>query len=124
MAMRTTFSASDSSPPSPSGASRQGDGVIRVERAFLGQRVQRRESPSAGHYGKALVALVVGAVGAGNEILQKAVGADGSRELVLGGLVRRRLAHVLGRKREIRKGDLAEGGIGRGCSAVHAILRG
>ena len=99
-------------------------GVIGVERAFLGQRVQRCEAPSAGHDGEALIALVVGAVGAGDEVLQKTVGADGGRELVLGGFVRRGLAHILGRKREIRKGDLAEGGIGRGCGAAHAVLHG
>ena len=55
----------------------------------LGERVERREPPAAGDDSEALVAIVVRSVGAGNEVLQQAVGPDGGGELGLGDLVRK-----------------------------------
>ena len=93
-----------------------------LDGAGLGQRLERRETPPAGHDGEAL--RVAAVFGADDEVLQQAVGLDGGSELRLGRGVGRGLAHVLGREREVRKRDLADGGIGRGSDGVHAVLHG
>ena len=107
--MRMTFSASESSPASPFVGDLAGHGMIGVERAVLGQRLQRREAASAGDDGEALGAVRVRAVAAGDEVFEQAVRHDGRPELFLGGLVGRGLAHVLGRKREPAKRNLPDG---------------
>ena len=56
-----------------------GNGVIGVERAVLGERLQRGEAASAGDDGEALDAVRVRLVGAGDEVLEQPVRLDGRR---------------------------------------------
>ena len=78
-----------------------GHGVIGVERAVLGEGLQRREAPAAGDDGVTLQPVVVGPVDADDEVLQQAVGEDRGNQLAVGGLVGRGLADVLGREDEL-----------------------
>ena len=77
-----------------------GHRMIGIERAVLGERLQRREAAAAGDDGEALGTVIVRVVGAGDEVLQQPVGLDGGQELGLGVAVGWGLAHVLGRERE------------------------
>ena len=101
-----------------------GHRMIGVERAVLGQRLERGEAASAGDDGEALDAVRVRLVGAGDEVLQQPVRGDGRLELDLSRLVGRGLAHVLGREREPAERDLPDGRLGRGSDVVHSSLHG
>ena len=98
--------------------------IDSIERAVLGQRLQRREAAPAGDDGEALGAVAIGIVSAGDEVLQQAVGLDRGYELGLGELVAGGLAHVLGREREAAQRDLPDERLGRRCDVVHASLHG
>ena len=100
-----------------------GHRMIGIERAVPGERLQRREAAAAGDDGEALGAVVVRVVGAGNEVLQQAVGLDGRLELLFSEVVGRGLAHVLGREREPAERDLPDERLGRGSDMVHVTLR-
>ena len=89
----------------------------------LGQRLECGETAAAGDDGEALGVALVGLVGAGDDVLQQAVGGDGRAELVVGERVRRGLAHVLRREGELAKRDVPDRRLGRGCDVVHANLR-
>ena len=120
--MRMTFSASESSPALPFAAILQGDRIVGVERAVLVQRLQRREATAAGDDGEALT-VIVGVVGAGDEVLQQPVGLDGGLELFFSEVVGRGLAHVLGRECEPAERDFPDERLGRGSDVVHGSLR-
>ena len=98
--------------------------MVGIEGAVPGERLQRREAPSAGHDGIALGAVLGGIVGAGDEVLEQPVRLDGGHELGLGEFVGGGLAHVLGREREAAQRDLPDERLGRGCDVVHASLHG
>ena len=98
--------------------------MVGIERAVLGQRLQRREAAPAGDDGEAYGAVAIGIVGAGDEVLQQAVRLDRGHKLGLGELVGGGLAHVLGREREAAQRDLPDERLGRRCGVVHANLHG
>ena len=98
--------------------------MVGIERAVLGERLQCREAAPAGDDGEALGAVAIRIVGAGDEVLQQAVGLDGCHELGLGELVGGGLAHVLGREREAAQRDLPDERLGRRCDVIHANLHG
>ena len=94
--------------------------MVSIECAVLGERLQCRETAPAGDDGEALGAVAIGIVGAGDEVLQQAVGLEGGHELGLGELVGGGLAHVLGREREAAQRDLPDERLGRRGNVVHA----
>ena len=99
--MRTTFSASETSPASPSSArTRQGTGWSAIENLVLDQRLHGLEAPSAGDHGVALGSVLSRLIGADDQVLQQSEGGDGSLELGVGAGIGRGLADVLGGERE------------------------
>ena len=99
-----------------------GHRVVGVQRAVLGQRLERREAAPAGDDGAALDAVRVRLVGPHDEVLQQVVLGDGGPELGLGRLVGRGLAHVLGREREPAERDVPDRRFVHGCDVVHSDL--
>ena len=102
------------------GGDQAGHRVVGVDRAVLGQGLHGREPASAGDHG--IGAGIGRSVHANDQVLQQAMGGDGGLHLGLGDRVCRRLAHVLGRKRQPVQGNLPDERFVQGCDAVHANL--
>ena len=102
------------------GGDQAGHRVVGIDRAVLGQRLHGREAAAAGDHGPG--AGIGGAVDADDQVLQQAMGGDGGLHLGLGDRIGRRLAHVLGRKRQPGERNLPDQRFVRGCDVIHANL--
>ena len=98
---------------------RQGHGVVLVQRALGGQRLHRGKPPSAGDHRVAPGAIRAGSHGTGNQVLEQPVGGDRGLELGEGRIIRRRLAHIVGREFELGQRDVRDIAFG----VVHFSLR-
>ena len=95
-------------------------GMVGVDRAVLGQRLHGRKPAPAGDHG--IGAGIGRTVHADDQVLQQAVGCDGGLHLGLGDRVGRRLAHVLGRKRQPAQRNLPDERFVQGSDVIHANL--
>ena len=102
------------------GGDQAGHRVVGIDRAVLGQCLHGREAAAAGDHG--IVAGVGGAVHAHDQVLEQAVAGDGGLHLGLGDGVGRRLAHVLGRKRQPGERKLPDQRFVQGGDVIHANL--
>ena len=102
------------------GGDQAGHRVVGIDRAVLGQRLHGREAAAAGDHGPG--AGIGGTVDADDQVLQQAMGGDGGLHLGLGDRIGRRLAHVLGRKRQPGERNLPDQRFVRGCDVIHANL--
>ena len=94
-----------------------GDGMVGLDDALACELVHCGEAPGAGDDGEALAAVLARLGGARHEVLDQAVGGDGSLELVEGGLAGGRLADIGGRGLEPVERDGSDDGFG------HRLLR-
>ena len=102
------------------GGDQAGHRVVGVDRAVLGQCLHGGEAASAGDHG---INTGIGrTVDADDQVLQQAVGGDGGLHLGLGDRIGRRLAHVLGRKRQPGERDLPDEWFVQGGDVIHANL--
>ena len=125
MAMRTTFSASESSAGSAwPDLTWQGTGMVGIEHLVLDQRLHGLEAAPAGDHGVALGAILVGFVRADDQVLQQVDGGDRGLERGVGLRIGRRLADVLGGEREPAQRDVPGERFGPGGDVVHANLPG
>ena len=102
------------------GGDQAGHRVVGIDRAVLGQRLHGREAAAAGDHGPG--AGIGGTVDADDEVLQEAMGGDGGLHLGLGDRIGRRLAHVLGRKRQPGERNLPDERFVQGGDVIHANL--
>ena len=102
------------------GGDQAGHRVVGVDRAVLGQCLHGREAASAGDHGPG--AGIGRSVHADDEVLQQAMGGDGGLHLGLGDRIGRRLAHVLGRKRQPAQRNLPDERFVQGGDVIHANL--
>ena len=102
------------------GGDQAGHRVVGIDRAVLGQRLHGREAAAAGDHG--IGAGIGGAVDADDQVLEEAMGGDGGLHLGLGDGIGRRLAHVLGRKRQPGERNLPDQRFVQGCEVIHANL--
>ena len=82
--------------------------MVLVQRALGGQRLHRSQPPPAGDHGVTRDAIRTGFHGAGNQVLEEAVGGDRGLELGEGRSIGRRLAHIVGREFELGQRDVAD----------------
>ena len=102
------------------GGDQAGHRVVGIDRAVLGQRLHGREAAAAGDHGPG--AGIGGAVDADDQVLEQAMGGDGGLHLGLGDRIGRRLAYVLGRKRQPGERKLPDQRFVQGCDVIHANL--
>ena len=102
------------------GGDQAGHRVVGIDRAVLGQRLHGREAAAAGDHGPG--AGIGGTVDTDDQVLEQAMGGDGGLHLGLGDRIGRRLAHVLGRKRQPGERNLPDQRFVRGCDVIHANL--
>ena len=102
------------------GGDQAGHWVVGVDRAVLGQGLHGREAASAGDHG--IGAGIGRSVHANDQVLQQAMGGDGGLHLGLGDRIGRRLAHVLGRKRQAGERNLPDERFVQGGDVIHANL--
>ena len=85
-----------------------GHGVIPVHCPLGGQRLHRSQPPSTGDHRVAPGTVRAGVHGAGNQVLEQAMGGDRSLEFGEGRGIGWRLAYIAGREFKLRQRDMAD----------------